>query len=176
MDTAPPDLVPLGAVRGAYGVKGWARIEPFGPADTLLAVRDWWLQGADGSVRRLGSTGARRHGAAVLGKWEGCESPEAAEQLKGSTVAVARSQFPPLPPGEFYWVDLIGARVINRRGLVLGTVKALASNGVQDLLQVEAAGAADGAGPVILVPLVERYVDAVDLDAHEVRVDWETDW
>ncbi len=173
MDAVPPDLVPLGAVRGAFGVKGWARIEPFGPADTLLAVRDWWLQAADGSVCRLGSTAARRHGAAVLGKWEGCESPEAADRLKGSTVAVARSRFPPLPPGEIYWVDLIGARVINRRGRVLGTVQALASNGAQDLLQVEVA---DGDGPAILVPMVECYVDAVDLAAREIRVDWEPDW
>lgn len=173
MDTAPPDLVALGAVRGAFGVKGWARIEPFGPADALLAVRDWWLLGPDGTVRRLANIAARRHGASVLGKWQGCESPEAADRLKGSTVAVARSQFPPLLPGEIYWVDLIGASVINRQGLVLGKVKALASNGVQDLLQVESA---DGAGPAILVPMVQRYVDAVDLDLREVRVDWEPDW
>ncbi|MFO0205071.1 MAG: ribosome maturation factor RimM, partial [Betaproteobacteria bacterium] len=116
---------------------------------------------------------AREQGDAIVATAQELDDRDLAESLKGARIFVPRTSFPTPDEGEFYWVDLIGAHVTNRRGVVLGTVKALASNGAQDLLQVEAA---DGAGPAILVPMVERYVEAVDLAAREVRVDWEPDW
>ncbi len=165
----PADLVALGVVRGAYGVKGWVRIQPLGTDATLLATRPWWLQHGAGT-RQLAVTEAKRHSGTVLAKWDGCESPELADTLKGATIAVSRSQFPPLPEGEVYWVDLIGARVVNRRGVALGTVAGLSSNGAQDLLEV------NGPDGTLLVPMVPSYVESVDLAAREVRGDWEADW
>ena len=57
---APPDLVALGVVRGAYGVKGWLRIAPYADGAVLLQQRSWWLQEASGP-RALELTGVRRH-------------------------------------------------------------------------------------------------------------------
>ncbi len=157
-------------MRGAYGVKGWVRIQPFDSEAAVLAgASRWWLM-RPGRLELLQVTGSRRHSGALLAKWQGWDSPEAVDAVKGATVAVPRSEFPPLPEGEFYWTDLIGARVLNRQGEVLGTVAALASNGVQDLLQVE------GEGATLLVPMVPVYVDAVDVGARVIRVDWQADW
>lgn len=166
----PADLVALGVVRGAYGVKGWVRIQPFGTDTTLQSTRTWWLQQPDGRVQRLAVNEVKPHSGAVLAKWDGCDSPELADTLKGATIAVPRSAFPPLPEGEVYWVDLIGARVINRGGTELGRVTALSSNGAQDLLEVT------GSNGTLLVPMVPSYVESVDVAAREVRVDWEADW
>lgn len=170
MSAPPDDLVELGAVRGAYGVKGWVRVAPFaGESAVLQASRRWWLK-HDGRCEPVLVAALRRHGALLLAKWQGCETPEAARALKGATVAVARSEFPPLPAGEFYWIDLIGARVVNRAGIELGTVRGLRSNGAQELLEVEAGEA------TLLVPLVEGYVEAIDTTRKLIRVDWESDW
>jgi 16S rRNA processing protein RimM len=166
----PADLVALGVVRGAFGVKGWVRIQPFGAETTLQSTRLWWLQQPDGQAKRLAVTEVKPHSGALLAKWDGCESPELADTLKGATIAVPRSAFPALPEGEVYWVDLIGARVINRNGTELGTVTALSSNGAQDLLEVT------GESGTLLVPMVPSYVESVDVAAREVRVDWEADW
>lgn len=167
----PPDLVELGVVRGAYGLKGWARIAPHEvEAAVLRAARTWWLkQGSE--VRGLEVTAVRRHGAGIVARLSGCDSPEAAEKLRGAVVAVPRSEFPAPQAGEFYWVDLIGARVINRAGLELGKVTGLRNNGAQDLLEVTGAG-----GKELLVPLVEGYVESIDTPGGEIRVDWEADW
>lgn len=160
----------LGAVRGAYGVKGWARVQPFDADATVLsASRHWWLRHGD-RVEPLDVTASRRHSGALLAKWDGWETPEAVDALRGATVAVPRSAFPPLPAGEYYWTDLIGARVVNREAVELGTVQALASNGAQDLLEVVSAQG------TTLVPLVPVYVDEVDLAARLIRVDWQQDW
>ncbi len=172
---APADLVDLGVVRGSSGVKGWARVVPHDADATVLrAARRWWLKKGD-AVRCLDVTAVKRHGGGVVAKWVGCDSPEAAEAWRTWTVAVARTDFPPPAQGEFYWLDLVGAKVVNRAGVELGTVTGLRNNGAQDLLEVEGAG--DGEDKTaILVPLVEMYIDAIDAAAKLIRVDWEADW
>jgi 16S rRNA processing protein RimM len=172
---APPsDLIELGAVRGAYGLKGWIRIAPHtAEADVLRATRKWWLA-QDGRVHLVEVTGVRRHSGQLLAKWTGCESPEDAERLKGATVAVARQDFPPAPRGTIYWADVIGARVVNRTGEDLGTVRAMRNNGAQDLLEVARQGA--GGEEVRLVPIVDAYVDRIDVEGRTITVDWQLDW
>lgn len=173
--TVPPDLVALGVVRGAYGLKGEVRIAPYA-ADgaVLLQQRAWWLQRA--TPQRLEIAAVRRHKDQLLAKWNGCDSPESADALKGVEVAVARSAFPPLAENEYYLADLVGARVVNRAGDELGKVQGLRSNGAQQLIEVVRDADADGDEPALLIPLVEGYIDAVDVAQREVRVDWQGDW
>jgi len=164
--------VELGAVRGAYGVTGWVRIALLGSDGTvLLNTPDWWLNKA-GASQRVSPNERRRHGAALLAKWPGCESKEAAESLKGAILAVPRSAFPPAQEGEFYWADLPGCRVVNRDGEELGQVTGLRENIGGQWLEVSEGGSKAG----MLIPLVEQFVDAVDLPARLIRVDWHRDW
>jgi len=180
---AVADLVELGLVRGAYGLQGWARVQPYsGEAEVLRKARRWWLlrPQAQGAVPTpwgpVEVMDVRAHGAGLVAKWRGCEAPESAEAFKGWRIAVARAEFPRLPDGQYYWVDLIGACVINRSGQQLGTVRGLRNNGAQDLLEVERADAGQTAANPILIPMVEEYVDAVDLVARQIRVDWDLQW
>jgi len=168
----PPDLVDLGAIRGAYGVKGWVRVALLGSQGTVLqGVPDWWVDRA-GLTWRVRPSECRRHGAALLAKWPGCESKEAADELKGASVAVPRSAFPPLAAGEFYWTDLPGCRVVNRDGEELGQVTGLRENAGGQWLEVNG-GVGKG---TVLIPLVEQYVEAVDPPTRLIRVDWNRDW
>jgi 16S rRNA processing protein RimM len=161
----------LGAVRGAYGLKGWVRIASHDADATVLrTARRWWLKkGAEMKVLEV--TGVRRHGGVLIAKWQGCDDPESAEAFRSAIVSVGRADFPAPRAGEFYWVDLIGARVVNRAGIELGTVTGLRNNGAQDLLEV-----AGGSRAVLLIPLVEGYVERIDAGERLVRVDWERDW
>ena len=165
------ELVELGSLRGSYGVRGWVRVVPHQDGAVLLAARGWWLKQADALVA-LKLEGVKQHGAGgqLVAKWAGCETKEAADALRGCTVAVARSEFPPLPEGEYYWVDLIGAAVLNRGGDPLGRVTGLRDNGAHDLIEVS------GKDGEFLIPLVPAYVDSVDVSAKQITVDWSADW
>lgn len=168
----PPDLVELGAVQGAYGVKGWVRVALRGSDGGVLQnVRTWWLL-EPGGVRSVVPQSCKRHGAALLAKWAGCESKESAEALKGVALAVPRSEFPPAAQGEFYWADLLGCHVVNRVGDDLGVVAGLRENSGGQWLEVSN-GPDDG---VRLIPLVEQFVEGVDLSQRVVRVDWDNEW
>ena len=95
-----------------------------------------------------------------------------AEALKGVALAVPRSEFPPPAQGEFYWADLLGCRVVNRSGDHLGEVAGLRENSGGQWLEVS-----DGlGGSVRLIPLVEQFVERVDLPQRIVRVDWNNEW
>ena len=101
-------------------------------------------------------------------KWKGCESPEEAQNWKG-TILIDREDFPPLPEGEFWDEDLIGCRVVNKEGEELGTVETLETNGVQSLLAVKGAKRH-------LIPLIPEYVLDIDLDSELIQVEWHADW
>jgi len=168
----PPDLVDLGIIRGAYGVKGWARLAlPGSDGSVLQQAASWWLRRADYAVP-VEQQGFRRHGAAWLAKWAGCDTPEQAEALKGAKLAVPRSAFPPAQEGQWYWVDLLGSTVVNRQAEVLGEVVGLRENAGGQWLEVRAAGADD----VMLIPMVDQYVESVDTQRRRVQVDWVPDW
>jgi 16S rRNA processing protein RimM len=130
------------------------------------------------ATRLLEVRAVRRQGAGLVAKWAGCDNPEAAQALKGAQVAVARCDFPRLCKGEYYWVDLIGLRVINRSDRELGAVKGLRPSAAHDLLEVGPAsvGRENSGGREILVPVVADFIDGIDLDAGTIRVNWEPEW
>ena len=163
-------------MRGAYGVRGWVRISPHSPSgEVLQSTRRWWLLG--GTPRELQVRAVRRQGAALVAKWDGCDSPEAAEALKGAPIAVARGDFPRLGGQEYYWIDLVGLQVLDRCNRPLGVVKGLRSTAAHDLLEVEPVQQGpEKQGPEILVPMVSEYIDAVEPDCGTIRVNWDPEW
>ncbi|MBF2734566.1 MAG: ribosome maturation factor RimM, partial [Betaproteobacteria bacterium AqS2] len=66
---------------------------------------------------------------------------------------------------------LIGLAVEGEDGERLGTVAGIAENRASALLEVNAAD-----GPPLLIPLVDRYVAAVDLEQGLVRTRWRADY
>ncbi|HMA14972.1 MAG TPA: ribosome maturation factor RimM, partial [Kiloniellaceae bacterium] len=73
---------------------------------------------------------------------------------------VERAALPePEDAEEFYHADLIGLRVEDAAGRLLGHVKAVENHGAGDLLEVDRA---EGQGPLLL-PFTRRVVPLVDL-------------
>ena len=170
---ASEDLIELGVVRGAYGLKGWVRVTPFAVDGSVLeSARRWWLLG-DAGPRPLVLQEVKRHAESILAKWEGCESKEVADAFKGGVVAVARGDFPVLGEGEHYLSDVVGYRVVNREGCDLGSVTGIRSGTDTQWLEVEGGGSRR---PSLLIPLVDQYLDAIEPNAKMIKVDWQSDW
>ena len=99
---------------------------------------------------------------------------DAALALKGARLFVPRADFPALPEGEYYWVDLIGLRVVNREGAELGEVQGVMDNGAQAVLIVRTIE--QGKERERLIPFVGVYIDDVRLDEGVIAVDWQADY
>jgi 16S rRNA processing protein RimM len=179
--TLPDDLVLVGYITGAYGVKGWVRIKPYSAdADALLTAKTWWLDKPE--LRDVDMMQAKSHGEDVVAQLMGVAGRDAAEALKGATVQIRRSHFPPLSDDEFYWVDLIGLAVENVQGEFLGTVSDLMDNGAHPILRVavqQPPGSAqelNKAPQELLIPFVDQFVKTVDQAAKKITVDWGLDY
>jgi 16S rRNA processing protein RimM len=178
----PPDAIEVARVLGAWGIKGWIRVQPFAKdPQALFSSRRWFLRPPEGSAARpaqppvaglppyLRIIEAREHGDGVVAALRDVTTRDAAEGLRGARIFVARSSFPSVADDEYYWVDLIGLDVFNRDGVRLGEVSALIDTGAHSVLQVR--GESER-----LIPFVAAYIDAVDLDARRIRVDWALDY
>lgn len=160
----------MGRVLGPFGIKGWVRIAPFTEApDGLRQFPVWWLgSGQDWREFRLAESA--RHGKFLVARFQGCDSPEVAAQLRGREVAVPREALPPGGENEFYQADLIGLEVRNVKDERLGLVESFLNNGAHEVMRV-----VDEGGERLL-PFIPSVVKMVDTGTGCIVVDWEKDW
>ena len=175
----PDDLIQVGHITGAYGLRGGVRVTPYSmDADALLSVKTWWIDKP--SLRTVQVRNAKYHSGDVTATLVDVTDREAAEALKGATVQVSRSDFPELPEDEYYWTDLIGLDTVNLQGEALGKVTDMLHNGAQSILRItpvpDPNAAPDAKAPERLVPFVDQYVKTVDLPARLITLDWGLDY
>jgi 16S rRNA processing protein RimM len=182
----PDDAVEVGRIAGAWGVKGWIKVQAFASdPQALFSSKRWFLKAADEPrALRPGTTPlppllkiaeAKEHGDGVVARAHDVADRSAAEALRGARIFVGRSSFPTAGPDEYYWVDLIGLAVLNREEQALGTVVGLMDTGAHSVLRVLPEGGKSEADER-LIPFVAQFIDDVDLQARRIRVDWGLDY
>lgn len=164
------DLVVVGRVGAAHGVRGWLRLISFtDPPDNLLGYRPWSLKVA-GVWRPVCVEAAERRGASHVCRFAGIEDRAAASTLRGALVAVPAAALPGLAEGEHYWRDLIGLEVVTGAGAGLGRVENLMETGANHALVTR-----DGQRER-LIPFIAQVVREVDVARGAIVVDWEADF
>ncbi len=173
---APGDLVIVGRVIDAYGLKGGIKVQPYSQdAQALLRSREWWI-GTEGQWRDFEVYSSRMHGQSVTAVLVGIADRDAALGFKSRSIAVSRGKFPATEESEYYWVDLVGLKVFNPAGDRFGKVKSLLDHSAHPILEVEGE-AEPGSEPVIrLIPFVGAIVRDVDLKAGRIEVEWQLDY
>lgn len=177
----PDDLVPVGRILDAWGIKGGLKVQAYSAdADALFSAKRWYLKslGPKPAQRVIDIRSVREQGEGIVAMADGVDDRNAAEALRGHEIHVARSDFPRTPDGEYYWVDLIGLDVINRESAALGRVIGLIDTGPHCVLRVLPPGLESPAKPdqERLIPFVGAFIDEVDLAARQIRVDWGLDY
>jgi 16S rRNA processing protein RimM len=156
------DLILVGRVAGAFGVKGEVRIttftaEPLGLVDYKTLLRE------DGSPALTVSSGRVAKGGVVVRTQE-IETREQAEAARGLKLYIPRAVLPePDDEDEFYIADLIGMDVVSLEGDLLGRVRSVRDFGAGDLLEV-----APAAGESWWLPFTKDAVPEVQMDAGRI--------
>ncbi len=107
----------------------------------------------------------RQHKAGLLVAFQEYSTPEEAGVLRNQLVYVRAADRPPLPEGEYYHHQLIGLAVKTESGQTLGVVKSILETGANDILVVR-----PETGAEILIPAVDEFVLAYDLEQGEITV------
>ncbi|MEM7546351.1 MAG: ribosome maturation factor RimM [Pseudomonadota bacterium] len=161
----PTDLICVGAIAGAFGVRGEARLKSFcaeprdiskyAPLTTEDGQRSFTVKALkaikDGFSCRLGGVATR----------------EEAEALRGTRLYVPRDRMPSLPDDEFYYSDLTGLDVVDVGGVPVGQVRSVDDFGGGDFLEI----VRSDNGRLLLIPFTRAAVPTVDLGAGRIVID-----
>ena len=159
------DRVCLGAITGAYGVRGEVRVKSFCAEPTAIA--DYGPLASEDGSRSFALTLSRPVKGGFAARLSGVASKEDADALKGTRLYVDRARLPDLPEDEFYHSDLIGLRAFDPGGALLGRIRAVQDFGAGDILEI----APEAGGETLLIPFTRDHVPTVDLAAGRVVVD-----
>ena len=184
------DLIELGAVSEAQGLRGQVKVRPHSTDPVaLLSSKTVWLsliprrdlnaagspspEGSKASLTQYKVKGAKIHSGNVVMTLDGVVDRDQALALKGARILVARDAFPKTDKDDYYWVDLIGCQAINLQGETLGEVLDVTENGAHGVIAI-----GNGATKNIqyLVPFVKEVVQSVDLPNKTITLDWQLDW
>ena len=108
--------------------------------------------------------GCRAGAGIVRWRWEGVDSFEAANALRGTMVYVRREDAAPLEPGAHYIAELEGCTVVDVTGRQLGVLAQVFRTGANDVYLVR--GDRD-----LYLPAIGKVVKNVDIDAGIITVD-----
>ncbi|MFC5699228.1 ribosome maturation factor RimM [Pseudomonas sp. GCM10022186] len=178
MSTTPApaeEFIVLGKIFSVHGVRGEVKVYSFtDPLDNVLDYRRWTLR-RDNEVKQVEVASGRVHGKVLVVKLKGLVDREIARTYAGFEICVPASELPELDEDEFYWHQLEGLHVINQDGQLLGRIDHLLETGANDVMVVKpCAGSLDDRER--LLPYTEQCVQSIDLDAGEMRVEWDVDF
>jgi 16S rRNA processing protein RimM len=152
--TATPGArVDLAKVVRPHGVRGALKVLLHNPDTTLLRPGRSFELGAR-SVNVTGVKPLSDPRFRVI-EIEGLSDRDEAERLRGQALTVARDALPALDEGEYYHVDLIGARVETPEGVPLGHVVRVMQSSV-DVLEI-----LTPEGGELLIPIVDDFVKTI---------------
>jgi len=162
---ALPATVGLGRVSGAHGLRGAVKVR----ADAHAATTDPQVFQALGEVEIGGRSyrilEASRLKGQVLLYLEGVATRNQAEALTGLELTGATGRFPRLPPGEFYWFQVLGLPVLHAGdGVLLGYLQEIIPTPGHDVYAVRRDDRE------LLLPAVEEVITEINLQEGWIKV------
>jgi 16S rRNA processing protein RimM len=169
------DLIQVGHVHTAYGIKGWvwvmSRTEPIA---NIFSYGPWYLDRA-GTLAKVVLVDHRAQGKGLVAQFAGCEDRNSADLMIGATIWVPKSALKTQSDNEYFWSDLMGMRVVNEQGVLLGCVDDMMETGANDVIVLKACdGSVDDQER--LLPWVNQVVLKVDREAKCITVDWDPEF
>jgi len=159
-------MLEVGRIAGPHGIRGKVRVAMHsGDAGGVLDVRRVRITGGvsrDPVEREYDVVEAHAAGGCAVFSLRGVDTVEAAKALAGGRVSVRRDDLPPLPEGEFYWIDAVGCVVVDEAGETIGEVTGVEGGPAHDWLVVRRNG------EEAYLPVVGEFLRSVDIPARRI--------
>lgn len=159
------NLVCVGAIMGAFGVKGEVRLKSFCANPEDIATYNPLSDETGATEYQIKLTRPVKGGFAA--RFKGIQYKDQADALRGVQLFAKRDALPNLPDDEYYYSDLIGLDVLDTGGATLGKVTSVQDHGAGDILEINGAGLKNG----VMLPFTKAGVPTVDLTAGRIIVD-----
>ncbi|MBI1328179.1 MAG: 16S rRNA processing protein RimM [Alphaproteobacteria bacterium] len=142
--------IQIAKIAGAHGIKGLVKLavylEDARDIESYNPVTD--AQGKNYEIKLKNSTGKF-----WLAEVSGVTDRNKAEELAGTSLFIPRSALPDVEEGDILHADLIGMKVEDTKGNIIGTVRDIKNFGAGDLLDI---------GNKTMLPLNAQFYDEID--------------
>jgi 16S rRNA processing protein RimM len=167
------DLVAIGSIVKAFGIKGELVVDPLTDAPErfcslrrVFLVEEAVARGlAPGEPRETQVIGTSVEQRGVRMRLACAPDRTEAEKLVGLLVMVSPEDVVALPPGTFFVHQIIGFEARDEQGMRLGTLKEVLRYPAHDVYVI-----GDGNAPDLMVPAVREFVKAIDPVSRTVTV------
>jgi len=158
-----PDYLAVGFLRRSHGVAGELQMDVH--TDFPERLKPGRVLYLGESHQPVTLTGCRPHGAAMLVKFGGIDTPEAAARLRNTWAFVQGGQGARLPPGRLYKHEMIGMEAISEDDGPLGKITEIIETGANDVYVVRTP-----AGSEVLLPAIPSVILEIRSDTRTVLV------
>ncbi|MEO0451017.1 MAG: ribosome maturation factor RimM [Pseudomonadota bacterium] len=169
MSKANADLVVIGVILGAHGVRGDVRVKSFtAEPEAIFEYAPFFDERGASLIDPIKARPAKEH---FIVSPTAPKQKEEWDRLKGTKLYAPRDILPEPEDDEFYIEDLIGLDVFAGGDTKIGRVKAVLNHGASDLVEVQG----DDRPKPVLVPFTLDEVPVVDLALGRIVIaDFET--
>lgn len=164
MSKTATDLVVVGVILGAHGVRGDVRIKSFtAEPEALFEYAPFLSETGEVLIDPMRARPAKDH---FIVTPEKPLQKEEWDKLKSTKLYVPRDVLPEIEADEYYIDDLVGLDVFSGGDTPVGRVKAVLNHGASDLIEVQPTPR----GKPVLVPFTLEDVPVVDLSAKRLVI------
>ena len=158
------EFLELGKIVSTHGVRGELRVQAWCDSPEFFkSFRTMYIGKKE--KREYAVKGARPHGNIMLLTLEGVDNLDTANELRGKTIYVKRSEAP-LEPGRYFIAELIGCRAVDAddESREYGIIRDVTNMGASDIWHIEKDGRE------YLLPSVPEVVISVDVDSEVAKI------
>ena len=148
------DWISVGKVTRTHGLKGELKFFPT-DRDEIVIKQGQRIQFRENQSKIESVRGVK---SPFIVKFDGINSIEAAKNLAGQEVLVAREDFEILPEGEYYRFEIEGLKAYDSTGRYYGVVEEVIATGSNDVYVVR------DESKEWLIPMIDSVVKAIDLE------------
>lgn len=156
------EFLEVGKIVGTHGKKGAVRIDPW--ADSAESICDFKRMFIDSDKKELRILSLKPHGRIALCEFEGTDSIERAEKLRGKTVYIKREDAF-LDKDRYFVEELIGCKVYDiADNKYLGDICEVSKTGANDVWHIK------NESGEYLIPVIEEVIRSVDIESEKILI------
>jgi len=158
-----PEFLIIGKLRKPHGIRGELTMEILTDFPERIKTGSEVFMGNNHKLLHIRNI--RQHNQLLIIAFEEYHNPEEASECRNQFISILSTESPVLPSGEYYHHQLIGLKVYDEGGALLGEIEKILETGANDVFLIRLIK-----GDEILLPAIDSTIKKVDLEKDEIYV------
>lgn len=161
------DRFQVGVIASTHGLKGEVNVFPTTEdPERFKKLKKVTLHTQRGEELELDVESARFFKKFVIVKFKQFNDINEVEKFRSCELTIERKDALKLEPGEYYCADLMGLKVVDEEGNLLGTITDILQTGANDVYEMTREGSEDK----IYIPAIKDVVKSIDLGEGKIVI------